>query len=97
VTASGYLAVAFTAAGGAALMWALLRGHGGVPLFTACLVGIGSLFQGIAFSPVLTHGYALTALPTPAARTAVTAILGLGAGLLAVTLWVQFAPGRAAA
>ena len=96
VTASNYLAVAFTIAVGAALLWALLRGSAGVPLFTACLVGIGSLFQGIALSPVLTHGYALTALPTPAAQGAVIAILGLGTGLLAVTLWAQFRPAGAA-
>jgi hypothetical protein len=93
VTASGYLGVGFTVAIGAALLWALLRGGGGVPLFTACLVGIGALFQGIALWPVLTHGYALTVLPTTLARVAVTAMLGLGAGLLAVTLWAQFGPG----
>lgn len=97
VTASGYLAMVFTIAVGSALLWALLRGRSDVPLFTACLVGIGSLFQGIALSPMLTHGYALTALPTQAARATVTATLGLGAGLLAVTLWAQFAPQRAAA
>jgi hypothetical protein len=97
VTASNYLAIAFTAAVGLALLLALLRGRGGVPLFTACLVGIGSLFQGIALSPVITHGYALTALSTGAARAAVTTVLGLGAGLLAVTLWAQFRPAGAAA
>ncbi|HEU5211225.1 MAG TPA: hypothetical protein VFU10_00485 [Gaiellaceae bacterium] len=97
LAASNFLAIAFTTAVGAALLWALLRGPGGVPLFTACLVGIGSLFQGIAFAPMVTHGYALTVLPTAAARAGVTSILGLGAGLLAVTLWAQFGPERAAA
>lgn len=97
VTASNYLAIVFTTVVGLTLLLALLRGRGGVPLFTACLVGIGSLFQGIAFSPMVTHGYALTTLSTTAARVVVIAILGLGAGLLAVTLWVQFRPARAAA
>jgi hypothetical protein len=97
LTASNYLDIAFTTAVGLALLLALLGGRGGVPLFTACLVGIGSLFQGIALSPIVTHGYALTALSTTAARAAVTAVLGLGAGLLAVTLWTQFRPAGAAA
>jgi hypothetical protein len=97
VAASSYLAIAFTIAVGLALLWALLRGRGVVPLFTACLVGIGSLFQGIALATVINHGYALTALPTTAARAVVTAVLGLGAGLLAVTLWAQFGPAARAA
>ncbi len=48
VTTSNYLAIVFTTVVGLTLLLALLRGRGGVPLFTACLVGIGSLFQGIA-------------------------------------------------
>ena len=58
--------------------------------FTACLVGIGSLFRGSRCSPMVTHGSALTTLSTTAARVGVARSSGSAQALLAVTLWVQF-------
>jgi hypothetical protein len=40
--------------------------------------------------PTLTHAVSLTVLPSLAVRAAVTVILGLGGGLLVITLREQF-------
>jgi hypothetical protein len=78
----GYLEAAGTSVVGAALLYGLLHRDREVRLFTAFLVGFGSLYEGLTMLPVLTHAIALTLLPTTAARIAVALILVLGAGTL---------------
>ena len=91
VGATGYVEIALTSLVGIVLLYGLLHRDGEVRMFTAFLVGFGCLYQGLTMLPVLTHAVALTALPTPVARVAVAAILGLAGGLLAITLREQFA------
>lgn len=88
---SGYIEIALTSLIGIALLYGVLHHDQAVRLFTAFLVAFGCLYQGLTMLPVLTHAVALTALPTLAARIGVAAILGLGGGVLAITLRVQFA------
>jgi hypothetical protein len=76
---------------GVALLYGLLHRDGDVRLFTAFLVGFGCLYQGLTMLPVMTHAIALTALPTVVVRVGVAAVLGFGAGVLAITLREQFA------
>lgn len=78
----GYLEMAGTSVVGAALLYGLLRRDREVRIFTAFLVGFGSLYEGLTMLGVLTHAIALTALPTIVARVAVLLILGLGTGAL---------------
>ena len=87
---TGYAEMVLTSLIGVALLYGLLHGDRGVRLFTAFLVAFGCLYQGLTMLPVLTHSVALTALPTVVARVGVAAILGLGAGVLAITLREQF-------
>jgi hypothetical protein len=72
------------------LLWGLLHRDEEARLFTAFLVGFGCLYQGLTMLPVMTHAIALTTLPTVVARPSVAAILGLGGGVLALTLHQQF-------
>jgi hypothetical protein len=91
VGASGYVATALTSAAGAALLFGLLHPEAGVRMFVALLVGFGCLYQGLTMLPAVTHSIALMQLPTPVSRAAVAAVLGLGGGLLAVSVRRQFA------
>jgi multisubunit Na+/H+ antiporter MnhG subunit len=51
------------------------------------LVGAGSIYESWTMFPVLTHSLALTELPTSFARLAVATTLGVGAALLAITIY----------
>jgi hypothetical protein len=90
VGVGGYIELALTSLVGLALLWGLLHRDEEVRLFTAFLVAFGCLYQGLTMLPVLTHAIALTTLPTAFARPSVAAILGLGGGVLAITLHQQF-------
>jgi hypothetical protein len=90
VGVGGYIELALTSLVGLLLLWGLLHRDEEVRLFTAFLVGFGCLYQGLTMLPVMTHAIALTTLPTAVARPSVAAILGLGGGVLAVTLHQQF-------
>jgi hypothetical protein len=90
VGVGGYIELALTSVVGLALLWGLLHRDEEVRLFTAFLVGFGCLYQGLTMLPVMTHAIALTELPTAVARPSVAAILGLGGGVLAITLQQQF-------
>jgi hypothetical protein len=89
VGVTGYVEIAVTSLVGVGLLYGLVHRDRGVRVFTAFLVGFGCLYQGLTMLGVLTHAVALTVLPTPAARLAVAAILGLGGGVLAITLREQ--------
>jgi hypothetical protein len=91
VGVGGYIELALTSLVGIVLLWGLLYRDEEVRLFTAFLVGFGCLYQGLTMLPVITHAIALTTLPTALARPSVAAILGLGGGVLAITLREQFA------
>jgi hypothetical protein len=95
VGATGYIEVALSSLIGIALLYGLLHRDQGVRIFTAFLVGFGCLYQGLTMLAVLAHAVALTVLPTLLARLAVAAILGLGGGVLAITLREQFRDGAA--
>jgi hypothetical protein len=91
VGVGGYIELALTSLVGVVLLWGLLYRDEEVRLFTAFLVGFGCLYQGLTMLPVITHAIALTTLPTLVARPSVAAILGLGGGVLVITLREQFA------
>ena len=74
----GYLGLAGTSIVGAGLLYGLFRPDAEVRVFTALLVGSGGLYQGLTMLSVLTHGIALTALPTSVARVTVALVIGLG-------------------
>jgi hypothetical protein len=90
VGVTGYVEIAFTSLVGMALLYGLIHRDRGVRVFAAFLVAFGCLYQGLTMLPVLTHAVALTALPTPVAQVAVALILGLGGGVLAITLRQKF-------
>ncbi len=94
VGVTGDLEIALTSAVGVALLYGLLHRDQGVRLFSAFLVAFGCLYQGLTMLAVLTHAVALTVLPTLLARVAVAVILGLGGGVLAITLGEQFGDDR---
>ena len=73
----GYLGLAATSIVGAGLLYGLFRPDAEVRVFTALLVGSGGLYQGLTMLPVLTHGIALTALPTSFAQVTVALVVGL--------------------
>jgi hypothetical protein len=87
VDAWGYLSLVLTSLVGGVLIYGLLRRDESVRQFIALLVAAGCLYEGWTMFGVLTHGVALTALPTLAARLAVATLLGLGAGIFATTLY----------
>jgi hypothetical protein len=87
---TGYVEIALTSLVGLVLLYGVLHRDQGVRMFTAFLASFGCLYQGLTMLPVLTHAVALTALPSRAVRVAVAAILGLGGGLLVITLREQF-------
>ena len=91
VATVGYLEAAGTSVVGAALLYGLLRGDREVRVFTALLVGFGSLYEGLTMLPVLTHAIALTLLPTTLARIAVALMLALCAGAIIGSLREQTA------
>lgn len=91
VGASGYAEIVLTSLVGAALLAGLVHRDAAVRWFVALLVAVGCLYQGVTMLPVLTHSIALTALPTRLAQAAVAAILGLGGGLMVVTIRQQLA------
>jgi hypothetical protein len=91
VGVGGYIEVALTSLVGVILLLGLLYRDEEVRLFTAFLVSFGCLYQGLTMLPVMTHAIALTTLPTALTRPSVAAILGLGGGVLAITLREQFA------
>ncbi|HVP75437.1 MAG TPA: hypothetical protein VMS63_05390 [Gaiellaceae bacterium] len=78
----GYVDVALTSVVAVALLAGLLHRDPEVRVFSAFLAGFASLYEGLTMWPVLTHATALSVLPSGAAHTAVTLILGLGAGAL---------------
>jgi hypothetical protein len=94
VGVGGYIEIGLTSLVGLALLYGLLHRQQGVRLFTAFLAGFGCLYQGLTMQAVLTHAVALTVLPTLLARVAVAVILGLGGGVLAITLREQFGGGE---
>jgi hypothetical protein len=86
VGASSYAAVAGTCVVGAALLYGLSRRDSAVRVFTALLVGFGSLYQAATTFAVLTHATALTLLPSTFARALVATLLGLGIAALALAV-----------
>lgn len=96
---TGYVEAVLTSLVGLLLLRALVHRDEEVRLFTAFLVGLGCVYQALTMLPVFTHALALTTLPTPVARASVAAILGLGSGVIAITmraLVAQTAAERAA-
>ncbi len=87
---SAELEIAFTSLIGIAFLAGLLHRDESVRVFTAFLLAFGCLYEAWTMWPVLTHAVALTVLPGAVARTAIAAIIGLGAGMLVVTLREQF-------
>lgn len=94
VAVVGYVEIALTTLVGLALLYGLLCREGATRTFTAFLVAFGCLYQGFTMLAVLTHAVALTTLPAGVAQPAVAAILGLGAGLLALTMREPFGSNR---
>jgi hypothetical protein len=90
VGVTAYLEIALTSLVGIALLYGLLHRDQGVRMFTAFLLAFGCLYQGLTMLAVLTHAVALSVLPTRLVQPAVASILGLGGGLLAITLREQF-------
>ena len=91
VGVTGYVEIALTSLVGIALLCGLLNRDQPVRLFTAWLASFGCLYQGLTMLPLLTHAVALTVLPSFGTRITVAVILGLGGGLLAITMREQFA------
>lgn len=91
------LDIAFTSLVGVAFLAGLLHRDESVRVFTAFLLVFGCLYQAWAMLPVLTHAVALTVLPTRLAQGAVAAIIGLGTGMLVITLREQFSARTEAA
>jgi hypothetical protein len=91
VPVTGYVEIALTSLVGLVLLYGLLHRDRGVRLFTAWLISFGCIYQGLIMLPVITHAVALSVLPSPVSRLAVPSILGIGAGLLAITMREQFA------
>ena len=89
----GYVQIALTSAVGVALLYGLVNRERDVRVFTALLAGVGSLYQALTMLGVLTHAIALTTLPTTFARVSVALSLGLGTGLVAITLRRVRVPG----
>ena len=89
VSWSADLDIAFTSLVGVAFLVGLLHRDESVRVFAAFLLVFGCLYEAWTMWPVLTHAVALTVLPTAVAQAAVAAIIGLGAGMLAVTLREQ--------
>lgn len=87
---SAELEIAFTSLIGIAFLAGLLHRDESVRVFTAFLLAFGCLYEAWTMWPVLTQAVALTVLPGAVARTAIAAIIGLGAGMLVVTLREQF-------
>jgi hypothetical protein len=83
---TGYFEIMLTSLVGIALLYGLLHSDRSVRTFTALLVGFGCLYQSLTTFAVLTHAVALTVLPTLFVRISVAAILGLGAGTLAIAI-----------
>ncbi len=90
VGVTSYIEVALTSLVGIALLFGLLHRDQSVRTFTALAVGFGCLYQGLTMLRVPTHSVALTVLPTVVARAFVAVVLGLGAGVLAITLQEQW-------
>jgi hypothetical protein len=86
VGASEQIEIALTSLVAVALLYGLLQRNHDVRVVAAILAAFGCMYQGLTMLPVLTHGIALTALPGTAARVGVAALLGLGAGVLALTV-----------
>jgi hypothetical protein len=86
VSVGGQIEIALTSLVGIALLYGLLHRKHDVRVFTAILAATVCVYEGLTMLPVLTHGVALTALPTTAARIDLTAVFGLSAGVLALTL-----------
>lgn len=91
------LDIAFTSFVGLVLVACLLHRDESVRLFTSFLLAFGCLYEGWTMLPVLTHAVALTILPTRVAQSAVALIIGLGAGMIVITLREQGARTKAAA
>jgi hypothetical protein len=87
VEPGGYVDVALTCLVGAGLVYGLMRRTRDVRRFVVLLVGAGSIYESWTMFPVLTHSLALTELPTSFARLAVATTLGVGAALLAITIY----------
>ena len=83
---TGYAEVGLTSVVGVVLLCGLLHRSADVRVFTALVVGLGALWEGLTMFRVLTHSVALTVLPTFVAQVGVAAALGLGAGLFAIVL-----------
>jgi hypothetical protein len=96
VGGTGYVEFALTSLVGIALLYGLLHRDLGVRMFTAFLVGFGCLYQALTMLAVLTHAVALSLLPTQLVQATIAAILGLGGGLLAITLREQFSENATA-
>ena len=93
VDAGGYIEIVLTSLVGTGLVYGLLHRDEGVRLFVALLAAAGCLYQGLTMLSVLTHAVALTELPTAPARLAVAVLLGLGGGVLAITLHERLGGG----
>jgi len=91
------LGVLFTSLVGVAFLAGLLHRDESVRVFTSFLLAFGCLYEAWAMLPVLTHAVALTVLPTRAVQAATAAIIGLGAGMLVVTLRAQISARTEAA
>ncbi|MGN6800146.1 MAG: hypothetical protein ACTHKS_18575 [Gaiellaceae bacterium] len=83
------LDIVFTSLVGVAFFAGLLHRDASVRMFTTFLLAFGCLYEAWTMFPVLTHAVALTVLPTRAVQAAVAAIIGLGAGMLVLTLREQ--------
>ena len=90
VGVTGYVEAALTSVVGGALLYGLTRRDQSVRNFTALLVGVGCLYQALTMLSVLSNAAALTLLPSSFARIAIAAALGVGAGVLVVTLSEKF-------
>ena len=94
VGVAGYLQVGLTSAIGLALLAGLIRRDHGVRTLTAFLVGAGALYEALTMLPLLTHSIALSAIPTPAARTIEALVVVTAVGTLVGVVLSDLRPAR---